>query len=92
MNIDLVLPNSADPDEMSHYATFIWVSCLLLYMFMGFWYTKGYFIAPTRHLYYVQKQQFSEKENCFKNSTNASPNLDISLSFLSIDGMMSVII
>ena len=42
LNIDFGLVNSADPDEMSHYAAFhLGVECLPKYRFKSFWYAKG---------------------------------------------------
>ena len=40
--IDLVLANSADPDEMPHNAAFhLGLQCLPKYQFWGFWPSKG---------------------------------------------------
>ena len=40
--IDFVLANSADPDEMQHYAAFhLGLHCLPKYLFTGFWSSKG---------------------------------------------------
>ena len=37
-----VLANSADPDEMPHYAAFhLGLHCLSKYPFLGFWSSKG---------------------------------------------------
>ena len=39
----MILANSADPDEMQHYAAFhLGLHCLPKYPFGGFQYTKGY--------------------------------------------------
>ena len=39
----LILGNSADTDEMQHYAAFhLGLHCLPKYLFMGFQYTQGY--------------------------------------------------
>ena len=39
--IDFVLANSADPDEMLHYAAFhLGLHCLPKYPYRGFWYTR----------------------------------------------------
>ena len=38
LKIEFVLTNSADPNEMSHYATFrLGLHCLPKYLFRGFW-------------------------------------------------------
>ena len=38
LKVDFVLTNSADPDEMPHYAAFqLGLLCLPKYLFMGFW-------------------------------------------------------
>ena len=40
LKIDFVLANSADPDEMPHYASFhLCLHCLSKYPFRGFWFT-----------------------------------------------------
>ena len=40
--VDQILANSADPDEMQHYAAFhLVLHCLPEYPFRGFQYTKG---------------------------------------------------
>ena len=40
--IIFVLANSADPDEMQHYAAFhLCLHCLPKYLFTGFWSSKG---------------------------------------------------
>ena len=42
LKIDFILANSADPDEMPHYAAFhLGLLCLPKYLFRGFMYTKG---------------------------------------------------
>ena len=42
LKIDFVLANSADPDEMPHYAAFhLGLHCLPKYMFLGFLVHKG---------------------------------------------------
>ena len=42
LKIDFVLANSADPDEMLHYAAFhLGLHCLPKYPFRGFWSSKG---------------------------------------------------
>ena len=42
-NLFLKLANSADPDEMQHYAAFhLGLSCLPKYQLKGFQYIKGY--------------------------------------------------
>ena len=47
LKINIVLANSADPDEMLHYAPFqLGLHCLLKYPFRGFWSTQQAFIIP----------------------------------------------
>ena len=42
MNVVLILANSADPDEMQHYAAFHrGLHCLPKHLLRGFQYTKG---------------------------------------------------
>ena len=42
LKVVLILANSADPDEMQHYAAFhLGLHCLPKYPFRGFQYTKG---------------------------------------------------
>ena len=42
LKIVLILANSADPDEMQHYAAFhLGLHCLPKYLFRGFQYTQG---------------------------------------------------
>ena len=42
LKIDFIIKNSAEPNEMSHYATFhLGRHCLPKYPFRGFWYTMG---------------------------------------------------
>ena len=42
LKMDLVLANSADPDEMLHYAAFhLGLHCLPRYPFRGFWSSMG---------------------------------------------------
>ena len=42
LKVVLILPNSADPDEMQHYAAFhLGLHCLSKYQFRGFQHTKG---------------------------------------------------
>ena len=42
LKIVFILANSADPDEMQHYAAFyLGLHCLQKYQFRGFQYTKG---------------------------------------------------
>ena len=43
MKIDSVPANSADPDDMPHYAAYhLCLRCFPKYPFRGFWYPKGY--------------------------------------------------
>ena len=42
LKVVLILANTADPDEMQHYAAFhLGLHCLPKYQFRGFQYTKG---------------------------------------------------
>ena len=42
LNIVFIITNSADPDEIQHYAAFhLGIHCLSNYLFRGFQYTKG---------------------------------------------------
>ena len=45
LKVVLILANSADPDEMQHYAAFhLGLHCLPKYSFRGFQYTRGLLI------------------------------------------------
>ena len=57
----LILANSADPDEMQHYAAFhLGLRCLPKYPFMGFPYAKGFDALHSSHqLWSCRYSQFT---------------------------------
>ena len=62
MNIVFILVNSADPDEMQHYAAFhLGLHCLPKYTFRGCEYTKGLSIVNgPAHEEMGESQEFSK--------------------------------
>ena len=63
LKVVLILANTADPDEMQHYAAFhLGLYCLPKYRFRGFQYTKGYSSKIRSTSTISEKVMYSQKK------------------------------